>query len=217
MNKIIKGIAISTITAALAVSSFGCSLKNNSNDKNDSETSSVSAKKFEDIKIELSESQEAPLNETNINVLDNNTDDLDKLKEAASGEELLIDMTTQVYGSEMSTLLAKKGNNSFMKLDMYGFKEAVLIKGNDTYMLNEENKIYCKNSSSESEEEPFDNDELKNIFDGKLLGVYDVEIDGGTFRRLKLQSAEGSDLVREAIISTPTVKSGNKPCSMNIK
>lgn len=196
MNKIIKTIAISTLTAAIAVSSFGCSvLKKDNNDSKDSETSSISEKKFEDIKVEVSDSKDAPLNETNINELDKSkTEDIDKLKEIASADDILVDMDTEVFGMDISVFYAKKGKDTFTKYNMYGIEQSLLIKDDKGYLISDENKIYSTDSQEAAEGNAlFETANFNQIFAGEIEGVWDVEIDGGTFRRYKIKSKTDSD------------------------
>lgn len=163
MNKMLKAIAISTLTAAIAISSFGCStLKNDNNDSKDSETSSISEKKFEDIKVEVSDSKDAPLNETNINDLDiSKTEDIDKLKEIASSDDILIDMETEAMGIEAKIIYAKKGNNIFSNINMFGMQICTLVKDGEVYCLSDENKIYYKGSEDDFSDADFDTEDFK--------------------------------------------------------
>lgn len=188
MKKTLKSLVIALIAGVMAVSAVACS--GTEKDKENKDNSSVATKKFEDIKIEASDDRDAPLGETIIKEVEDGEKDIEALKAVAKSEDLMIGFELEQLG--MEAMLAKKGENVYAKTSMFGITATMLALDGQVYLINDENKVYCKGTENDMAGFTAEELALDGAWDGELLGAWDVEIDGGTFRRLKVKASDGS-------------------------
>ena len=188
MKKTLKSLVIALIAGVMAVSAVACS--GTEKDKENKDNSSVATKKFEDIKIEASDDRDAPLGETIIKEVEDGEKDIEALKAVAKSEDLMIGFDLEQLG--MEAMLAKKGENVYAKTSMFGITATMLALDGQVYLINDENKVYCKGTENDMAGFTAEELALDGAWDGELLGAWDVEIDGGTFRRLKVKASDGS-------------------------
>ena len=188
MKKTLKSLVIALIAGVMAVSAVACS--GTEKDKGNKDNSSVATKKFEDIKIEASDDRDAPLGETIIKEVEDGEKDIEALKAVAKSEDLMIGFDLEQLG--MEAMLAKKGENVYAKTSMFGITATMLALDGQVYLINDENKVYCKGTENDMAGFTAEELALDGAWDGELLGAWDVEIDGGTFRRLKVKASDGS-------------------------
>lgn len=188
MKKTLKSLVIALIAGVMAVSAVACG--GTEKDKENKDNSSVATKKFEDIKIEASDDRDAPLGETIIKEVEDGEKDIEALKAVAKSEDLMIGFDLEQLG--MEAMLAKKGENVYAKTSMFGITATMLALDGQVYLINDENKVYCKGTENDMAGFTAEELALDGAWDGELLGAWDVEIDGGTFRRLKVKASDGS-------------------------
>ena len=188
MKKTLKSLTIALIAGVMAVSAVGCVGTEKGKDNKDS--SSVVVKEFEDIKIEATNNKETPLGEKIIKEVQDGEKDIEALKAVSKSEDLMIGFDLEEMGMNVS--LAKKGENVYANTSVFGITATVLALGDEVYLLDDTNKVYCKGTEEDMLGSTAEELALDGAWDGELLGAWDVEIDGATFRKLMIKLEDTS-------------------------
>lgn len=180
-----KILAIALIAGIMAMSAFGCG--NSGKNKDDS---SATVKKFEDIKVESTDNRDAPLGETIVKEVSDGEKDIENLKAIGKSDDILVNFTLDAL--DINVTLAKKGGNIYSYSSVFGIQAGSLLVDGQVYLLNNANKVYCIGTEDDMNSTSTEDLGINGAFDGELMGAWDVEIDGGTFRKLQIKLTDNS-------------------------
>lgn len=158
--------------------------------------SEVSKELSKEFNVEIHNSAEAPLGETDITEADVDTTIMDKYKGVESEESYVMDMEIIMSGDgvsmDMPMLMVKDGDNSYTSASMFGFEATALVLDGKQYNIDVSNKVYYISEVNAEDGLTVSEDasEVSDMLNSESTGAANVKINGEEFYRIGVKEED---------------------------